>query len=76
MSSLSMGRVHVFLGATLQYLCLSMFTCLFINFFINLQVSLCPTCQMYEKVQTMAPEMKQIKVNAPMDLVGIDLISK
>lgn len=37
-------------------------------------VSTCQACQKFEKVQTQAPQLRQIKVPEPMELVGFDLI--
>ncbi|CAB4025130.1 myosin-1 isoform X3 [Paramuricea clavata] len=34
----------------------------------------CDRCQRFEKIKTQAPELKSIKVNEPMELVGMDLI--
>ncbi|CAB3982815.1 Retrovirus-related Pol poly from transposon [Paramuricea clavata] len=39
---------------------------------INCQT--CDRCQRFEKIKTQAPELKSIKVNEPMELVGMDLI--
>ncbi len=34
----------------------------------------CDRCQRYEKLKTQAPELKPIKVNKALELVGMDLI--
>ena len=36
----------------------------------------CHQCQIYSKIKTQAPELIPIKVNYPLELVGIDLIGK
>ena len=38
------------------------------------QCQTCDRCQRFEKIKTQAPELKSIKVNEPMELVGMDLI--
>lgn len=44
------------------------------NFFDLWQCQTCDRCQRFEKIKTQAPEMKAIKVNEPLELVGMDLI--
>ena len=43
-----------------------------IGFCLFLQCKTCDLCQRFEKIKTQAPELKSIKVNEPLELVGMD----
>ena len=46
------------------------------KFLKHLQVATCGKCQAYSPMKTQAPTMTPIKVKAPWELVGMDLIGK
>ena len=40
------------------------------------QISFCDRSRRYKKLKTQAPNLKMIKVKEPLEVVGVDLISK